>query len=261
MNAKPDLNQLFQTAQQEGTLSMQAAQTLDINDIGAQIQAGLGTPVDQVQASEVVLVTQMPDDSGSIRMGQNSQVVRDGHNQVLDALNASKQKDGILAHTRYLNGTVLFPYCPLNQAVRMDSKNYNPNLGTPLYDQTLVLLATVLAKAQLFADNGVPARAVTLLITDGADAGSGRSARDVKKIVNDLLKTEQHIIAALGIDDGSTDFKQVFREMGIRDEWILLPGNSPSEIRKAFQVFSQSAARASQSAGHFSKMAASGFFN
>jgi hypothetical protein len=30
--------------------------------------------------------------------------------------------------------------------------------------------------------------------------------------------------------------------MGIPDRWILTPGNSAQEIRRAFQVFSQSAA-------------------
>jgi hypothetical protein len=259
---QPDITQLFQAAQQEGTLSTAAAQALNVVDIGAQIQAGLGTPVDDVQASEVVLVTMMPDDSGSIRYANNSQVVRDGHNAVLDALTACKQKEGILAHTHYLNGHVLFPYCPLAKAERMTKQNYNPNLGTPLYDQSVVLLGTVLAKAQQFADNGVPVRTVTLIITDGADSGSAHaSAKSVASIVNDMLRTEMHIVAAMGIDDGSTVFKKVFRDMGIRDEWILTPGNSQSEIRKAFQVFSQSAVKATQNMQSFSKMAGSGFFN
>ena len=118
----PDLNQLFLTAANEGLLSQQSLNALNVNDIGAQIQAGLGTPVDQVQASEVILVTQMPDDSASIRFGTNAQLVREGHNTVLDSLQSSKQKDTILAHTRYLNGHVLFPYCPLAQAVRMDKR-------------------------------------------------------------------------------------------------------------------------------------------
>jgi len=33
--------------------------------------------------------------------------------------------------------------------------------------------------------------------------------------------------------------------MGIADRWILTPGNTAGEIRKAFQVFSQSAAAVS----------------
>lgn len=259
-NATPDLKSLFQNAQAEGTLSAASLVALNVTDIGAQIQAGLGVSVDAVTASEVLLVTLMPDDSGSIRFGGNAQAVRDGHNLVLDALAASKQKDGILVHTRYLNGTVLFPYAPLAGAVRMDGHNYNPNEGTPLYDQTLVLLGTVLAKAQEFAENGVPARTVTLLLTDGDDQHSTwGSLKKVRAVVQDLLRTERHIIAAMGIDDGHTDFRDVFRRMGIRDEWILTPGNNASEIRKAFQVFSQSVVRAGAGAQGFSKAALGGF--
>jgi hypothetical protein len=256
------ISDLFQSAHEGGLLSTASLQALDVTDIGAQIQAGLGIDVDEVMASEVVLVTIMPDDSGSIRFSGNAQAVRGGHNSVLDALLTSNQQDNILIHNRYLNGQVLYPYCPLSQAVRMTPQNYEPNLGTPLYDQTLVLLGTVLAKAQEFADNGVPVRTVTLMITDGADAGSVRAdAKRVASVVNDMLRTETHIIAAMGIDDGTTDFRQVFREMGIRDEWILTPGNSDSEIRKAFQVFSQSAVRVSQSAASLHSTSLGGFGN
>jgi len=277
-NPVSNLNGLFQNAMEDGILSPQSFQALTVVDIGRQIQAGLGISVNQVSASEVVLVTMMVDDSGSIRFGGNAPVVRDGHNQVLTALTSSKQNHSILAHTAYLNGQVLFPYLPLavvdeaekrhsgrityvrnKDVVDLDSGNYNPDKGTPLYDQTVVLLARVLAKYQEFADGGVSARTVTLIITDGADEHSVQAtAQTVRPLVEDLLG-EKHIIAALGIADGRTDFRQVFREMGIRDEWVLTPGNSPGEIRKAFQVFSQSAVRASQGAASFSRTAAGGF--
>jgi hypothetical protein len=260
MSQAPDLNNLFQSAQQAGLLSNSSMEALNVLDIGAQIQAGLGISVDDVTASEVVLVTIMPDDSGSIRFSGNAAVVRAGHNTVLDALTNCSQRDSILIHTRYLNGHVLYPYCPVTQATRMDSSNYDPNLGTPLYDQTIVLLGTVLAKTQEFADNGVPVRTVTLIITDGADEHSRQATvKKVNSLAQDMLMAENHIIAAMGIDDGGhTNFRQVFRDMGIRDEWILTPGNSQKEIRNAFAVFSQSAVRVSQSA-NFSQSGLGGF--
>jgi dihydroxyacetone kinase DhaKLM complex PTS-EIIA-like component DhaM len=252
---------LLEQAEADGTLSPASMQALDIPDIGAQIQAGLGIGVDDVASSEVVLVSMMPDDSGSIQYAGNADAVRLGHNQVLDALSASRQRDDILVHTRYLNGLVLYPYTPVPQAIRMDAHNYDPNLGTPLYDQTVVLLGTVLAKSQELAQNGVPVRTVTLIITDGADAGSTRAgASHVKSLVDDMLRAEGHIVAAMGIDDGTTSFRQVFRSMGIPDAWILTPRSTAGEVRKAFQVFSQSAVRASQSA-HFSATALGGFAN
>ena len=254
MSNPQDIQSLFQDAHGEGNISQAALNALDVHDIGVQIQAGLGIEVDDVMSSEVVLVTIMPDDSSSIRFNSNAQAVRGGHNAVLDALAQCPQKGDILIHNRYLNGHVLYPYCFLDQAVRMTPQNYDPHLGTPPYDQSLILLGTVLAKAQEFSDNGVPVRTITLFITDGADVSSRRAtARDIKTVVEDMLRAENHTIAAMGIDDGgSTDFRHVFREMGIRDEWILTPGQGEHEIRQAFQLFSQSAVQMSQAAGKLS---------
>ena len=231
----------------DAQLSKQALDTLDVVDVGAQIQAGLGVTIDDVAASEVVLLTMMPDDSNSIAWAGNVDAVRDGHNFVLDALAGSKQSGEVLAHTRYLNGDVLFPYTALAHAVRMDKNNYRPCHGTPLFDQSVVCLGTVIAKAQELAQAGIAVRTVTLIITDGGDYGSTRCRpSDVAAIVADMLAQENHIIAAMGINDGTTDFKQVFHSMGIPDRWVLTPGNSASEIRRAFHVFSQSAVRATQ---------------
>jgi hypothetical protein len=248
------IKKLLDDAHQAGALSAKSLAALDVVDVGAQINAGLGVTIDDVAASEVVLVTMMPDDSHSIASAGNTDVVRDGHNYVIEALRGSKQSGEVLAHTRYLNGFVLTPYIALDHAVAMTAANYDPQLGTPLYDQATVLLGTVIAKATELAQAGIAVRTVTLIITDGGDYGSKRcKAADVKAIVEDMLAQENHIVAAMGISDGTTDFKAVFRAMGIPDKWILTPSNSSTEIRRAFQVFSQSAVRASQgSLGGFS---------
>jgi hypothetical protein len=246
---KRDLKKLFGDAHDQGALSARSLAALDVVDVGAQIQAGLGVSIDDVAASEVVLVTMMPDDSQSIAQAGNTCAVRDGHNFVLEALRGSKQSGEVLAHTRYLNGHVLCPYVALDHAVTMTAANYRPLLGTPLYDQTAVLLGTVIAKSQELAQAGIAVRTITLIITDGCDYGSTRmKPADVKAIVDDMLAREHHIVATMGIRDGSTDFHAVFRAMGIPDRWILTPGNSAGEIRRAFAVFSRSAVRASQGA-------------
>jgi hypothetical protein len=142
----PNINELLHSAHAEGELSTQGLQTLTVNaDIGTQIQAGLGIAPDDVPSAEVVLVTMMPDDSGSIRFAGHAAAVRKGHNLVLEALGQCKQQDDILIHTRYLNGDILFPYRKLGDAVSMTKQNYNPNKGTPLYDQIAVVLGTVMA--------------------------------------------------------------------------------------------------------------------
>jgi uncharacterized protein YegL len=258
-NNAVDINSLLGAAKQEGSISNASANVLTAVDIGDRIREGLGIGVDDVQASDVILVTLLIDDSGSIRMAGNAQPVRDGHNELLKALKASKQESNMLVHTCYLNGTVLFPYRLIGSSEDMTASNYNPNQGTPLYEATIVTLGRVLAKAQEFSDNGVPVRTVTLIMTDGASTDYHRTADEVKTVVRDMMKKETHIVAGMGVQYDNTDFRQVFREMGIPDEWILTAGSSASEIRKAFQVFSRSAVRASQNAATFSSTLGGGF--
>lgn len=263
MSEARNMNEMFSEAHDEGDLSAKSLQALSVDaDIGNQIQAGLGVGVDDVPASEVVLVTMMPDDSGSIRYAGQEDAVIEGHNIVLEALEDSKQRENVLVHNRYLNGKVLYPYRKLEDAEKMTSGNYQAVHGTPLYDQAAVILGTVLAKAREFEDAGVPARTITLILSDGEDMHSAKQTADsVRAIVEDLLAKETHIIAAMGIGEKDYLFHQIFTDMGIRPEWILTPGDSPTEIRKAFQVFSRSAVRASQSGAVFSATSAGGFLS
>jgi pyridoxine 5'-phosphate synthase PdxJ len=76
---------LITQAHAEGLLSTAGLQNLTAVDLGISIQAGLGLSVDNVQASEVVLVSLLIDDSSSIASAHNTQAVCDGHNLVLDA--------------------------------------------------------------------------------------------------------------------------------------------------------------------------------
>lgn len=253
--------QLLQNAHEDGNLSSNSLTALTkIPDIGQIIQQGLGVPIDSIRSAEVILLNILVDDSGSIQSAGNEQPIRDGHNMLIQALLESKQQDNIEVINKYLNGKVLYPYTPLSMVPQMDTNNYDANGGTPLFDETAKLLATVIAKSQDFKNNGIQVRTITLILTDGEDCHSRTStAADVKKIVTDILRSEDHIIAAMGFDNGSCSFKQVFSAMGIPDRWILTAQANPSEIRKAFQMFSQSAVRASQSAAHFSQTGLGGF--
>lgn len=260
MSQTSQIGALIGDAQSSGLLSKAGAEALNVIDVGEQIAAGMGMPAIDTQASEVVLVQLLIDDSGSIRMvAGNTEAVREGHNTVLDALKGSKQGDGVQVHCRYLNGTVLYPFVSLDNAVEMTARNFNPNGGTPLYDQTLVILGTVAAKVADFNNAGIPVRTITAIVTDGADEHSSSSVDKVERVATDLLKHESHIICGIGVSNGSCDFDKVFEEMGIPKAWRLTVGNSPSEIRKAFALVSKSAVRASQSAASFSKTAGGGF--
>lgn len=244
-----EVAQIMNEAISDGLLSSSSQATLsNFPDLNAQIQQGLGVTPDEIATKDVVLVSMLIDDSGSIRFASQSDAVRQGHNLVLDSIQESKQEDNVLVHVRYLNGTVLTPYVRVQDAAKMTTHNYNPNGGTPLYDETVVFLASIAAKYQEFQSAAVPCRCITLIVTDGVDEHSYRSNdRDVKHIVTDLLKTEDHIIATMGIGDDKDQWDPVFEGMGIPEDWRLTPSTSGHDIRAAFSMFSKSAVRVSQS--------------
>ncbi len=257
-NQAPSVLSLFAGAHDEGDLSKASFQILSVADLGAQIQAAMGVPALNVPSTRAVLLTLLLDDSGSIAYKGNEQAVRDGHNEIVKALRASKQSDDILAQCSYLNGGILYPYQFIAQVPTLDSRNFNASGGTPLYDCSIVTLGSVLAKSREFTSSGVPINTVTLIVTDGHDEGSHHRARDVYPIVQDMLAQELHIVAGMGIDDGDTDFQAIFRSMGIPDNWILTPQSDPHDIRRAFQLFSRSAISASSNQATFSQTATSG---
>ena len=280
------IDDLFNSAQDDQNLSPQSVNALAVVDIGANIQQALGVPAQSVHASKVLLVQGVIDDSGSIRfVAGNTEAVRTGVNLVIDALLGTSQtiKDGILMALTYLNDGPLTVFTPLDQHPRLDTSNYDPNGGTPLYIRVMETLKTVILKTQEFSDNGVPVNSITFIVSDGADTNGTVDPKDIAYVISDMVKSEQHIVAAIGIDDGKydskgnlvgsrTDFQKVFGDMGIPKNWIIdikcprNPGETEKEwnvrlqkeIRKAFATVSQSAVRASQGAQAFSQTAQGG---
>lgn len=286
----PDLSALLGQAQTSDPnnpgLSTAGLNALSLNDLGQTMQAGLGVSVDDVSSSDAILLLLVLDDSGSISfVPGNEQAVRDGVNSILEALAATKQAPSVYVYCVRLNRGILYPFKPLidgktgklDPALKLTPQNYSASGGTPLFRTSLTAFGTAVAKVQEFANAGVPARAITVIITDGGDTDGGRAA-NCQQVVHDLLHTEMHLVIGMGIDDGSTDFVNVFTDMGIqaggrktkRDKpapgapnWVLTPSNDPSSIRHACAMVSQSAVRASQAAGggggNFSQVAAGGF--
>ena len=71
------------------------------------------------------------------------------------------------------------------------------------------------------------------------------------------MNHEMDVIAGIGISDGYYDFRKMFTEMGLSNDWILTPENSEHEFREAFRLLSQSALNVSQAGvGGFSQATA-----
>jgi hypothetical protein len=242
-----DLSSILGGAQQEGLVTAAGMKAFQIVDLGAEIADNLGVTPDGIDSSEVFALFGVIDDSTSIRLGGNTEPVKNGYNGILDALMKSKSREDIIVGATLLNGGVLHSVCALRDAKRLDA-HFNPSGGTPLYDRVIQTCELVVRKCKEFQDTGASFKGVIVIVTDGADAGSRASAANVKAALEPLLKKEIVSAVALGISDGSTDFKAVFNSMGIPDNLVLTINNDPSSIRNAFGVVSRATNAASQGA-------------
>jgi len=241
------LSTLLKGAKDDGLVTAAGMQAFSIVDLGDEIADNLGVTPDLVDTSEVFAFFGVVDDSGSIRWKGNTAIVRDGYNGILDALTKSKSRDDIIVGATLLNGGMLHPVCALKDAKRLDS-HFNPNGGTPLYDRMVQTCELVVRKCKEFQDTGASFKGVIVLVTDGNDEGSDAKAQHVKDVLEPLLAREIISVVALGINDGSTDFRKVFVDMGIPDNLILTVNDDPSSIRRAFGVVSRATNAASQGA-------------
>jgi von Willebrand factor type A domain len=249
MNNKDDLAALLGRATTHGTLSTQS-QTLISGDLGAMVIAGAaGVDAEDIQASEVTLITLVLDKSSSIGQRGLERAVCEGEHTLIDSFAGSREKDAVLVALWTFDSAakVHHGYVPVDDATRLQpGRDYTTGGCTHLYDTFVDACAANVAYAQRLRDAGTPVRSVLVVVTDGEDVGSAKPARTCKRLAEDLTKSEQFVLAFVGVGT-DVDFMQVARNMGFRDDCILVQKDAtPSGLRKAFQMVSKSAIRASQ---------------
>lgn len=252
---------LHTRAAQQGTLSAQSAALLS-GDLGGLVIAGAaGMNAEDIQASDVTLITLVLDASTSIGDRKLEQAVVDGERLLLDAFAGAREKDSVLVAlwTFQSDATVVHGYLPADDATRLEvGTTYRTGGCTHLYDTFIDAAAANVAYAQKLRDAGTPTRSIVVMVTDGEDVGSRRPARACKKLAEDLLTSEQFILAFVGVGS-DVDFRQVAASMGIPAGCVLVQQQAtPSAVRAAFQLLSRSAIKASQ--GRIQPGAAIGFF-
>lgn len=211
------------------------------------IAGAAGKDIEDIVASDVTLVTLLVDASSSIHDRGLEDAVRDGENTLVDALSATRERDSILMALWTFDDElrVVHAYVGLDDVTRLDKKNYHGRGCTRLYDTWCDALAANVAYADRLRSSGTPCRSVVVVVTDGEDVGSKRSAADCAKASRALLATEQFTLAFVGV--GASDFHAIARAMGIPDGSVAVQSQAtPSAIRQVFRMVSQSAIRASQ---------------
>jgi len=243
-----NLQSLFAAAQEDGTLGAASQQILLENLTPTVIAGANGKAAEEVDATNITLVTAVIDDSGSIKYSGLEDAVRQGQNEMLQAMAKSKQQDSVLIAQWKLgmNSELVHSYVPLSEAVAFDQHNYDPSSGTALYDVWMDALASNVAYAQTLAQTGAQVTSIALVITDGRDEHSTRYlSRDCRKLAEDLLMSETFHLAFIGVGE-KRKFNTVAEEMGFPKQSILVADATASEIRRAINLASQSIIRASQ---------------
>lgn len=247
------------------------AALVQIPDLTAKIQAGQGMPAIQAKVSTALLIQLLLDDSGSMQRRDpkspsgkcNAELLCDGHNLIKSTLLGSKQGADVFMASRTVNGQVVYPFCKLKEVPDLVYKqNFHANGGTPLFDEIAVTYEIVAKQVEEYEEACIPCRTITVFVTDGRDEHSKafREAKELLPLTVARMNHEMDVIAGVGITDGYFDFRKMFQEMGLQDEWILTPANSEHEFREVFRVLSQSALNVSQAgAGGFSQATAGGF--
>lgn len=249
-------------ADAEGEVSAGTLASFAAPDIGAAIQNGMGVNAEAFESSEIFAVVARVDDSGSIRFSGNAEAVRDGMNTLREELSKSQARDEIAMSIGQFNDEPDEPMCPfvsLSAVPVFDAQNYNPNGGTPLYDQVILGAGLLIAKWKEAEANGQQFRGVLLVVTDGAEEHSRASLAEVQQVMRDLVSKEIFLPIFMGIDDrGYTDFRKVAAEMGFPKDLVLTPGSTGREIREAFATVSRASVSASQSAASLSAVKQAG---
>ncbi len=141
---------------------------------------------------------------------------------------------------------VLHSYVPVDDATRLDAQNYRGCGATSLYDTWCDALAANVAYAQRLRDGGTPTRSVVVVLTDGEDVGSKRSAPECARLSRDLLASELFTLAFVGVGR-DVDFEDVAQAMGVPPGCVLVQRDATAAaLRRTFQLVSRSAIRASQ---------------
>lgn len=247
----PNANELFQSAAQAGDISPGSATIL--GGLSARINKTMSTLAVKPSVTELLQVCMLLDNTPSMETRMNYRGVIEGHNLVVEALLNAKGVDSVETLTALINpcdrytkritgDSDTFRWCALRAAPRLDKNSFIAGSSTPLYDRSLEVLGSVIARTKFWEDNyGVQTRTVTLLMTDGGNNDGKATAADVAKVVGDMLATEKHKVLFMGVDVGGIDFREIGKEMGIPDNCIDVVEHDPKAIRAKFQVFSQSA--------------------
>lgn len=214
----------------------------------------------ELATKDIFLVMLLLDDSGSIEEAGNTQAVIDGYNLFVEELKNALGE--VRVKTVFLNGygRPAMPFQLPREMEALSSQTYRPAGYTPLFSRSLEALNQVDFEARQLTLQGFTVRTMTLIFTDGCDNASGNTiAWHVKRVVSPMLSSGMHIVGGCAVNDGCTNFWQVFASMGIPEHWIKVLKNNPTAVQEGVSQMGTVASVASTDENSFTYTSQTGF--
>ncbi len=237
-----DLFQQARASSKQKGLNPSSAEIL-IQNLNPTTLAGTqGVSYEVLSSDKAFLFVPVIDMTGSMEAFR--QEVIHAYNGMLQALKDSKQADAILMSSWTFNtdSYLLHGYTPLEYVPELERHIYQPTEQTALYDAILDAITGVVAYGQELRNAGARTRITLVIFTDGHDNASHHSARQVRKVIEDLLISEMYTFALIGFGSGFA--QKIAKDLGIPN--VMEARADAEEIRRAVSVVSRSVIRASQ---------------
>lgn len=185
----------------------------------------------------VVFVTLLLDDSDSIHEFGNVSAITRGANEFRRHI-VERADGGMPTFLRFatFNGGDLGEGFVEDRSTSplSDGDWFSPGHRTPLFAAARRALRHAEAAAHAYREeHGGKVLTITVIMTDGADNHSGTvTARRVKRRVEQMVATGQHMVVGCGVDDGQTNFREVFRSMGIPEHLVKVLKREDKDIEE-----------------------------
>lgn len=195
------------------------------------------TDLPVIQRDCVVFVTLLLDDSDSIREFGNVAAITRGANEFRRHI-VERADGGMPTFLRFAT----FNRGDLGEGFVEDRLTsplsdggwFSRGQRTPLFRATRRALRYIEATARSYREeHGGNVLTITVIMTDGADNHSGTvTARRVRRRLEQMVATGQHMVVGCGVDDGQTNFREVFRSMGIPEHLVKVLERDDGDIEE-----------------------------
>jgi hypothetical protein len=190
------------------------------------------------QNSPVNLVMASIDDSGSMTLEANGELVQRGYNTLITGLQKSTAQHRTMVGTRLFNSGVVHSFVRLLDTPPLVLKP--TQWGTPLFQSALVGMVVLLVKsAILLEQSSIRSSTTLLLVSDGFNEQTqdGFTADDVKALATSMRASQQirHQFIGIGVSHPfAPDYNELFAAMGVPKEFIHTALKDAHSLRQLF---------------------------